>query len=148
MLFGHLLTGRAQIFSDVRTYWSPEAIERVTGRKVSGTAAGGLIHLINSGSTTLDGTGEMTDEDGNPVMKQFWDITGGKMLERDALKGQQRISCPCGIFGVTSGGQGGNFSTGFSLREAECRGKPMSRDQPFGKGGQGSLVAFPDLAGG
>ena len=25
MLFGYLLTGTSQIFSDVRTYWSPEA---------------------------------------------------------------------------------------------------------------------------
>lgn len=74
MLFGHLLTGRAQIFSDVRTYWSSEAIKRVTGKTMTGTAAGGLIHLINSGSTTLDGTGEMS-ENGKPVMKQFWDIT-------------------------------------------------------------------------
>ena len=52
MLFGHLLTGTAQIFSDVRTYWSPEAVQRVTGWKPSGDAAGGFIHLINSGATT------------------------------------------------------------------------------------------------
>ncbi|MDP3178905.1 MAG: L-fucose isomerase, partial [Spirochaetaceae bacterium] len=57
MLFGHLLTGTAQIFSDVRTYWSPEAVQRVTGWKPTGDAAGGLIHLINSGATCLDGTG-------------------------------------------------------------------------------------------
>ncbi len=74
MLFGHLLTGRAQVFSDVRTYWSSKAIKRVTGKTMTGAAANGLIHLINSGSTTLDGTGEMS-EDGKPVMKQFWDIT-------------------------------------------------------------------------
>jgi L-fucose/D-arabinose isomerase len=73
MLFGHLLTNTAQIFSDVRTYWSPEAIERVTGWKPEGPAKEGFIHLINSGSTTLDGTGEMT-RDGKPVMKPFWEI--------------------------------------------------------------------------
>ncbi len=74
MLFNHLLTNRAQIFSDVRTFWSPEAVERVTGKKLSGRAENGIIHLINSGSTTLDGTGKMKDEEGNPVMKEFWNI--------------------------------------------------------------------------
>lgn len=75
MLFGHLLTGKAQIFSDVRTYWSPEAVKRVTGKELTGRAAGGIIHLINSGATTLDATGEMTDAEGNPVMKQVGDVT-------------------------------------------------------------------------
>ncbi len=75
MLFGHLLTNTAQIFSDVRTYWSPEAIERVTGWKPDGLAKEGFIHLINSGSTTLDGAGQMTDAEGKPVMKPFWEIT-------------------------------------------------------------------------
>lgn len=75
MLFGHLLTGAASIFSDVRTYWSPDAVERVTGHKLTGLAEKGIIHLINSGSTTLDGTGEQMDREGNPAMKPFWDIT-------------------------------------------------------------------------
>lgn len=74
MLFGHLLTNCAQLFSDVRTYWSPEAVKRVTGKELSGIAANGIIHLINSGSTTLDGTGQQT-KDGNAVMKPFWEIT-------------------------------------------------------------------------
>ncbi|MBN1248753.1 MAG: L-fucose isomerase [Anaerolineae bacterium] len=74
MLFGHLLTGRAQIFSDVRTYWSPEAVKRVTGYQVTGDAAGGFLHLINSGSTALDATGQQTI-DGKPGMKQWWDVT-------------------------------------------------------------------------
>lgn len=75
MLFGHLLTGRSQIFSDVRTYWSPEAVERVTGHKLEGRATNGIIHLINSGATTLDATGKQKGANGEPVMKQFWDIT-------------------------------------------------------------------------
>ncbi len=74
MLFGHLLTNRAQIFSDVRTYWSPEAVKRVTGKELTGRAADGIIHLINSGATTLDGTGQVTDEEGNPVMKPYWEM--------------------------------------------------------------------------
>ncbi|MFZ2635954.1 MAG: L-fucose isomerase [Rectinemataceae bacterium] len=75
MLFGHLLTGRAQIFSDVRTYWSPEAVERVTGWKPEGAAADGFIHLINSGATTMDGTGAQRDKAGKPVMKRWWEVT-------------------------------------------------------------------------
>ena len=74
MLFGHLLTNTAQIFSDVRTYWSPEAVKRVTGKELTGLAASGVIHLINSGATTLDATGQQSI-DGKPVMKPFQDIT-------------------------------------------------------------------------
>lgn len=74
MLFGHLLTGSAQIFSDVRTYWSPEAVKRVTGHKLSGLAENGIIHLINSGSSALDGTGEQSIN-GKTAMKPWWEIT-------------------------------------------------------------------------
>ncbi len=81
MLFGHLLTNTAQIFSDVRTYWSPEAVERVTGKKLEGMAANGIIHLINSGSTCLDGSGYQNDKGGKPAMKPFWEI---KPEEADA----------------------------------------------------------------
>ena len=74
MLFGHLLTNTAQIFSDVRTYWSPEAVERVTGKKLTGKASAGIIHLINSGSTTLDATGKQK-QGGHSIMKPFWEIS-------------------------------------------------------------------------
>ncbi len=74
MLFGHLLTNTAQVFADVRTYWSPEAIERVTGWRPDGMASGGLIHLINSGSASLDGCGRQ-QINGKPAMKPFWEIT-------------------------------------------------------------------------
>jgi L-fucose isomerase len=74
MLFGHLLTNTAQGFADVRTYWSPEAVERVTEIKPTGLAENGFIHLINSGAAALDATGEQT-KDGKPVMKSFWEIT-------------------------------------------------------------------------
>ena len=74
MLFGHLLTGTAQVFADVRTYWSPEAIKRVTGYEPTGDAAGGILHLINSGPAALDGTGQMSRE-GKPVIKPFWEVT-------------------------------------------------------------------------
>ena len=75
MLFGHPLTNTAQLFSDVRTFWSPEAVKRVTGKELAGAAANGFIHLINSGATTLDATGTQCDDNGNPTMKPFWDIT-------------------------------------------------------------------------
>jgi len=74
MLFGHLLTNTAQGFADVRTYWSPEAVERVTGIKPEGLAENGFIHLINSGAAALDASGEQT-KDGKPAMKPFWEIT-------------------------------------------------------------------------
>ncbi len=74
MLFGHLLTGTAQIFADVRTYWSPESVKRVTGYELTGRAAGGILHLINSGPATLDGTGQQ-EIDGQPAMKPYWEIT-------------------------------------------------------------------------
>ncbi|MBZ4657660.1 MAG: fucI3 [Methermicoccus sp.] len=73
MLFNHLLTNKAQIFSDVRTYWSPQSVKRVTGKELTGLAANGIIHLINSGATTLDGTGRQ-NQDGLPAMKEPWNI--------------------------------------------------------------------------
>ncbi|MBQ8581671.1 MAG: L-fucose isomerase, partial [Alistipes sp.] len=75
MLLMKLLTNRSQMFADVRTYWSPEAVERVSGMKLEGKAAGGIIHLINSGACTLDATGQQSDEEGNPTMKPFWEIS-------------------------------------------------------------------------
>ena len=77
MLFMKLLTNRAQIFADVRTYWSGDAVKRVTGYEIEGHAkdADGFIHLINSGAACLDACGEAKDENGNPVMKEWWDVT-------------------------------------------------------------------------
>jgi L-fucose isomerase len=74
MLFGYLLTNTAQIFADVRTYWSPGAVSRVSGWSPEGVAANGFIHLINSGSATLDGSGQQ-EQDGMPIMKPFWEIS-------------------------------------------------------------------------
>lgn len=74
MLFGHLLTNTAQIFADVRTYWSPAAVKRVTCYELSGVAENGLLHLINSGPATLDGTGQQS-RDGQPLMKPHWEIS-------------------------------------------------------------------------
>jgi L-fucose/D-arabinose isomerase len=106
MLFGHLLTNSAQIFADVRTYWSPEAVRRVTGRELTGMAAHGIIHLINSGPAALDGTGEMT-RDGQPAMKPFWQIT-----DEDVERCLQATRwCPAVDFF-----RGGGYSTDFTTR--------------------------------
>ena len=77
MLFMKLLTGRAQMFADVRTYWSGEAVKRVTGYEIEGKAkeADGFIHLINSGACCVDACGEVKDEHGNAVMKKWWEVT-------------------------------------------------------------------------
>ncbi len=75
MMFATLLTGKAPCFHDVRTYWSPAAVERVTGEKLTGVAENGIIHLINSGATAMDCTGASKDKDGNGTMKQWWDMT-------------------------------------------------------------------------
>ncbi|MBN1465109.1 L-fucose isomerase, partial [candidate division KSB1 bacterium] len=104
MLFGHLLTDTAQIFSDVRTYWSPAAVKRVTGKTLKSKAANGIIHLINSGSTTLDGTGEQS-RDGKPAMKPFWEITAEEV--RKCLRATKW--CPAGLEYF----RGGGFSSQF-----------------------------------
>ena len=75
MMLGTLLTGSAPCFHDVRTYWSPEACERVTGIKPEGKAKDGFIHLINSGATALDGSGAAKNENGEGCMKPFWEMT-------------------------------------------------------------------------
>lgn len=107
MLFGHLLTDAAQVFADVRTYWSPEAVKRVTGYQLEGIAAQGVIHLINSGPAALDGTGRQT-KDGRPAMKPFWEITQEEVQDcLDAVKW-----CPAIDFF-----RGGGFSTDFTTRE-------------------------------
>lgn len=75
MLLGNLLTQRPMLFSDVRTYWSPDAVERVTGHRPEGRAAGGFVDLRNSGASTLDACGCETDEHGRPTIKRWWELT-------------------------------------------------------------------------
>jgi L-fucose isomerase len=108
MLLSYLLTNRAQIFADVRTYWSPDAVERVTGTRPEGLAADGFIHLINSGAATLDATGAMTDAAGEPAMKPFWDITGADVTA--ALEATTWYPANRGYF------RGGGFSSQFVSR--------------------------------
>lgn len=79
MLFGNLLTNTAQIFCDVRTYWSPTAIEALGDFKLTNSQEHGMMHLINSGSAALDGTGKMKDSNGKPIFKQYWDVNDEDM---------------------------------------------------------------------
>ena len=80
MLFGNLLTNTAQVFADLRTYWSLEAIEAASGQKVSHPLIGdGILHLINSGSATLDGSGQQSAADGTPTMKPFWEVSDAEV---------------------------------------------------------------------
>jgi len=107
MLFGHLLTDTAQVFADVRTYWSPAAVKRVTGYTLSGRAADGFIHLINSGAATLDATGRLS-VNGQPAMKPFWQVTpeeAGQCLDATTW-----YPADTGYF------RGGGFSSGFLTR--------------------------------
>ena len=107
MLFGNLLTGTAQLFSDVRTYWSPQAVKRVTGRDLEGQAAGGFLHLINSGPTALDGTGQQSI-DAQPAIKPFWEVT-----PEDA---QNCLEVTSWHAGTVEYFRGGGWSTRFQTR--------------------------------
>jgi L-fucose isomerase len=107
MLFGHLLTNTAQMFSDVRTYWSPDAVKRVTGKELTGTAANGIIHLINSGASALDFTGRQ-NIDGNAAIKPFWNITDGEVTE--CLK---NTTWPSAVYEYF---RGGGFSSEFTTK--------------------------------
>ena len=107
MLFGHLLTNTAQIFSDVRTYWSPEAVKRVTGVELTGLAKDGFIHLINSGPTALDATAQQKDKEGNPAMKPFWEITE----EEAKLCLENTRFCPAEKEYFRGGGYSSQFKT-------------------------------------
>lgn len=107
MLLGHLLTDTAQIFADVRTYWSPEAVHRVTGHQLTGRASGGMLHLINSGAAALDGCGKQM-RNGKPVMKPFWEITQQDVKE--CLRATTWAPAVTGYF------RGGGFSSCYGTR--------------------------------
>jgi L-fucose isomerase len=110
MLFGKLLTGTAQIFADVRSYWSPEAVKRTTGWDLTGAAkeAGGFIHLINSGAACVDASGEMKDSNGKAVMKPFWEV--GEKDWKACLEATTWNPADFGYF------RGGGFSSRFITR--------------------------------
>ncbi len=117
MLFGHLLSNTAQMFSDVRTYWSPNAVKRVTGKALSGKAENGMIHLINSGSTALDATAQQKNSKGEPAMKPYWEIT-----EEEAQKCLDNTVWPQGNRGYfRKGGYSSLFYTSGEMPVTMCR---------------------------
>ncbi len=139
MLFGHLLTGAAQVFSDVRTYWSPDAIERVTGYRPTGMAENGVLHLINSGPSALDGTGQQ-DLDGNPAIKPWWDVTPEEV--------EKCLEATEWCAGVTEYFRGGGWSTDFTTRgEMPITMSRLNLVQGLGPAlqiAEGYVVEFPD----
>ena len=140
MLFCHLLTNRAQIFADVRTYWSPESIERISGWKPDGLLENGAIHLINSGSCTLDGTGQQTDKDGKPVMKPHWEITE-KEVEKmlDATKWY-----PASLEYMRGGGFSSKFLTKAGMPITMCRLNLVKGLGPVLQIAEGWTATFPE----
>lgn len=110
MLFMKLLTGRAQMFADVRTYWSGDAVKRVTGYEINGKSkeADGFIHLINSGACCVDACGECKDKDGNPVMKKWWEVT-----DKDIKTMMDHTTWPAADMGYF---RGGGYSSRFVTR--------------------------------
>ena len=110
MLFMKLLTGRAQIFADVRTYWSPDAVKKATGYELEGGAkeAGGFLHLINSGAACLDACGEVKDENGEGIMKPFWEMT--EEDQKACLDATEWCAADNGYF------RGGGFSSRYLTR--------------------------------
>ena len=142
MLFIKLLTNRAAMFSDVRTYWSPEACERASGYKIDGKALenGGFIHLINSGATALDACGECKDENGNGIMKKWWEVT-----EEDIKKMCEATTWPAADNGYF---RGGGFSSSFTTR-AEMPATMIRLNLVKGQGpvlqiAEGWTVQLPD----
>ncbi|MFA7492246.1 MAG: L-fucose isomerase [Proteiniphilum sp.] len=140
MLFNQLLTNTSQIFADVRTYWSPEAIERVSGWKPEGILKDGAIHLINSGSCTLDGTGRQSDENGNPVMKPFWEINQEeveKMLNATTWY-------PASLEYMRGGGYSSQFLTKACMPVTMCRLNLIKGLGPVLQIAEGWTATLPD----
>jgi L-fucose isomerase len=138
MLFGYLLTNTAQIFADVRTYWSPAAVKRVSGHELAGVEAGGFLHLINSGPAALDATGQQT-VDGRAGIKPFWELT------EDEIAATLRATTwhP----GLTEYFRGGGWSTRFRTRGGMpvtmCRIN-LYRGRPALQIAEGWTIELPD----
>ena len=131
MLFGNLLTNTAQVFADVRTFWSPEAIKKATGKAPTGLAKDGIIHLINSGSAALDGSGQMT-KDGKPAMKPFWEIK-----EEEVKKCLDNTTWHQASLGYMRGG-------GYSSKFLTMEGMPITITRVNFIKGQGPVIQIAE----
>ena len=142
MLFMRLLTHRAQIFADVRTYWSPEAVKRVTDYELEGKAKenGGIIHLLNSGAACLDACGECTDENGNAIMKKWWEVT-----ESDIKKmTDATVWCEAGFDNFRGGGFSSHFTTRAEMPVTMIRLNLVKNLGPVLQIAEGWTVRLPD----
>ncbi|MDI9497132.1 MAG: L-fucose isomerase [Bacillota bacterium] len=140
MLFTHLLNNRASVFADVRTYWSPDAIERVTGWRPEGKAAGGVIHLINSGAASLDGTGQAVDADGTHLMKEWWELTSDDVAAcLNATKW-----CPADLSNFRGGGFSSSFETAYEMPVTMVRLNVIDGVGPMLQIAEGDAVLLPE----
>ena len=142
MLFMRLLTHRAQIFADVRTYWSPEAVKRMTGYDLEGKAAqnGGIIHLLNSGAACLDASGVCTDEEGKAVMKQWWDVTPEDIEKMT----NATVWCEAGFDNFRGGGFSSHFVTRAEMPATMIRLNLVQGLGPVLQIAEGWTVQLPD----
>ena len=142
MLFMELLTNRAQIFADVRTFWSPEATKRVSGYELEGRAKenGGIIHLLNSGAACLDACGECRNENGAPVMKKWWEVT-----EDDIKKmTDATVWCEAGFDNFRGGGFSSHFVTRAEMPVTMIRLNLVKGLGPVMQIAEGWTVNLPD----
>ena len=142
MLFMRLLTHRAQIFADVRTYWSPEATKRVTGYDFEGKAkeSAGIIHLLNSGAACLDACGECKDENGNAIMKKWWEVTDEDIKKMtDAT-----VWCEAGFDNFRGGGYSSHFVTRAEMPVTMIRLNLVKGLGPVMQIAEGWTVNLPD----
>lgn len=135
MLFGHLLTGTAQLFSDVRTYWSPAAIKRV-----SGVDSPPLLHLINSGPSALDWTGQHSAHDGSPMVKPWWDVTSQDV--QDCLSNTE--FCASIVEYFPGGGWSTDFTTRGPMPATMCRINMADGLGPVLQIAEGEVVSVPE----
>ncbi|MBO4769657.1 MAG: L-fucose isomerase, partial [Clostridia bacterium] len=142
MLFMKLLTGRAQIFADVRTFWSPESTKKATGYNLTGKAAenGGIIHLLNSGAACLDACGECTDTNGEHLMKQWWDVTEEDIEKMTAAT----VWCEAGFDNFRGGGFSSHFVTRAEMPATMIRLNLVSGLGPVIQIAEGWTVNLPD----
>ena len=142
MLMMRLLTHRAQIFADVRTFWSPEATRRVTGYELTGKAKenGGIIHLLNSGAACLDASGECRDENGNAVMKKWWEVTDEDIEKMTAAT----VWCEAGFDNFRGGGFSSHFVTRAEMPVTMIRLNLVHGLGPVMQIAEGWTVHLPD----
>lgn len=140
MLLGHLLTGGAAVFADVRTYWSPDAVKRVTGWEPEGDAKNGFIHLINSGAAALDGCGKQLDEDGRPLMKRWWEVN-----DRDVKACLDATRwCPASASYFRGGGFSSQFKTDARMPVTMLRLNLIDGAGPNLQVAEGYTITLPD----